>query len=208
MSISATNLRALLYDNPDAAPAELAGAVRAAGGEKALGRVTERFRDAALDQVGGAASELLDLDLADVLAAAWRRREALVKAADETVRGRETEKLIETYGHEVKFPFESSVEVTLDGVPIVTFVFVAELKLQVKGLIAVIRSGFLTELRAGTCEIVAKLQINGIPVIERPSTLDLPATPPERPAKPRRARTDDVQWFDPVGHRGCTWPSH
>lgn len=176
MSISATNLRALLYDNPDAAPAALADAVREAGGEKALGRVTERFRGAALEQVGSAASELLDLDLADVLAAAWRQRDALSKAAYETVRGRETEKLVETYGHEVRFPFEPSVEVLLHDVPIVTFVFAAELKLHVKGLIAVIRSGYLTELRAGTCEIIAKLQINGIPVVERPTTLDLPAT--------------------------------
>jgi hypothetical protein len=176
MSISATNLRALLYDDPDAAPVALAGAVRDAGGEKALGKVAERFRGAALDQVGGAAAELLDLDLADVLGAAWRQRDALLTAANETVRGRETEKLVETYGHDVTFPFEPSVDVLLHDVPVITFVFAAELKLHVKGLIAVIRSGYLTELRAGTCEIIAKLQVNGIPVVDRPTTLDLPAT--------------------------------
>jgi hypothetical protein len=147
------------------------GAVAAAAG--GLGKAGAH---AVCDEVGRTADRLLDLDLGDVLVAAWRKHSALVAAGQRTAAAPGTEELVELATHKVTSTHRPYVDVLVDGIEVATVELELQLSFLVKGMLGVVRAGRLVALRTGSCELSASLSCKGVKVASRKATLDLPAT--------------------------------
>lgn len=147
----------------------LGGAV--AGAVGGLGRAGTH---AVCDEVGRTADRLLDLDLGDVLGAAWRKHSALVAAGRRTAAAPGTEELVELATHKVTSVHRPYVEVLVDDVELTKVDLELRLSFLVKGVLGVVRDGRLVALRTGSCEAAATLSCEGVKVASRKATLDAP----------------------------------
>jgi hypothetical protein len=144
----------------------------------------------------GLAGRLLDLDLADLLAAGWRKHAALAEAARITAADPAREQVVDLAAHRVTCTHSPALEIQLDGVKVATVDFELRVAFTVVGLAAAVREGRLVGLRSGRCELSVTLSAEGIPVVERNAEVDLavmiplgdgvPLVPAAEPAAPAR----------------------
>jgi hypothetical protein len=171
------DLRALFFDNPAEAAGAVSAAVLGTSGDdigKTLGSMPDTAKKAVLTRVGDAATGLLEQDVTDVFANAWRKHTVIRSAAEATLAEPGAERKVNLATHTVSFAHEPSVEVRLGDRTIATVTLQVQLELLIKGLEAVIKAGRLTEVRAGTCDVDAALTIAGRPVAQRQIALPLP----------------------------------
>jgi hypothetical protein len=141
----------------------------------AVGGLTRAGRHAVCDEVGHTADRLLDLDLGDLVAAAWRKHAALRAAGRRTAAAPGTEELVELATHKITSTHRPYVEVFVDDVEVTRVDLQLQLTFVVKGVLAVVRDGRLVAVRTGSCDASAALSCEGVKVASRKATLDLPA---------------------------------
>ena len=179
MSKPDTTALALFFDSPADAAAQLGRAVRSGavadeiGG--ALGRMPDAGKNAVLAEVATVTAGILDLDLTDIFAQSWGKYEALRDAATASLADPDGEELVELVTHKASFDYEPAVEIHVADFPVATVSVRIEIEATVRGLIAVVRNGRLTAVRAGNAELNGVLSILGQHVTDGATTFDLPA---------------------------------
>jgi hypothetical protein len=169
---------ALLFGLGDDTPQPVAGQMLSAdigrnlGG--ALDRLPELTRDAAVSQVSTAAAGLLDVDLADVLAAGWREHKDLTASARRTLATPGSTELVNLSDHRVTVAQEPSVSMLVDGRDVATVRFRLSLAFDISVLLAEVQAGRIVALHSGRCEVTGALAIQGIDAVSRRAHLDLP----------------------------------
>jgi hypothetical protein len=117
---------------------------------------------------------MLDLDVTDIVGQAWGKHSALRRAAAATLAAPDTEQLVEMMTHGMTFEHRPSVEIHVADLPVATIELVARLEITVHGMLAVVRGGRLTAIRAGTADLAGTLTFAGQQVAQRQVSLALP----------------------------------
>lgn len=173
----ATTAAWLLFGNDEQAVARLVDAI-AAGPvldslRGSLGSLSAAARTAVGTRVGEIATGLAALDLADVLAAGWRKHTALREAARRTLADPGSIELVDLATHRIRSAHQPTVDVLVDERKVATVEFSLELSFLLQGLVAGVRDGRLMALHSGDCEAVGVLSVEGIELARRQRELDL-----------------------------------
>jgi len=173
---------ALLFGPEQDKPAAIAQLLRSAdiGGDLrgALDRLPPLTREAATGRVGAAAAELLNVNLADVVADGWRKHADLTAAARRTLAARGSTDLVDLASHRVTAGQEPYVSLLVDGHRVATVRFGLSLIFEISALLAEVRAGRLVALHSGRCEVTGALAIQDINAITRQAHVDLPGMIP------------------------------
>jgi hypothetical protein len=161
-------------DTPEAIAQRLRSADLGQDLGHALDRVPPLTRDTAIRQVSATSAELLDVNLADVVAAGWRQHEDLTGAARRTLAAPGSTELVELASHRITAHQDPYVTVLVDGHQVGTVRFRITLGFSVSALLAEIRRGLLAAVRSGRCEVTGALAIQDITVVTRQEHFDLP----------------------------------
>ncbi len=174
----APTVRTLLYGpDPDRATGAVAQTLRSARAPAAVGAVpglSAVGRKAVRETVAGAVGRALDIDVADLLVAGWKRLSALREAARATIASPDSTEVVELVTHTMTAVERPEVEVLVNGAPFGRVETAITLELVLSGLLAVVRHGRLVEVRAGKATGVVRLAIQGATVAEREVSIDVP----------------------------------
>ncbi len=173
---------ALLFGPDEDKPAAIAQLLRSAdiGGDLrgALDRLPPLTREAAIGRVGSAAAELLNVNLADVVADGWRKHADLTAAARRTLAVRGSTDLVDLASHRVTAGQEPYVSLLVDGHRVATVRFGLSLVFEISALLAEVKAGRLVALHSGRCEATGALAIQDINAITRQAHVDVPGMIP------------------------------
>jgi hypothetical protein len=169
---------ALLFGPDQETPAAVAEQLRSAdiGTDirGALDSLPPLTREAAVNQVTTAAAGLLDINLADVVAAGWQKHADLTAAARRTLATPGSTDLVDLASHRISTAQEPYVTVLVDGQRVATVRFGVSLAFEISALLAEIKAGRLVALHSGRCLVTGTLAIQGISVVTRQAHIDLP----------------------------------
>lgn len=169
---------ALLFGPDQETPAAVAERLRSAdiGTDLrgALDSLPPLTRAAAVDQVTMAAAGLLDINLADLVAAGWQKHADLTAAARRTLAAPGSTDLVDLASHRVSTAQEPYVTVLVDGHRVATIRFGLSLAFEISALLAEIKAGKLVALHSGRCVVTGTLAIQDINVVTRQARIDLP----------------------------------
>lgn len=129
--------------------------------------------DVARRELADATNGLMSANLADVVAAGWKKYDALKKAARATRDDPGAKELVSLITHKIASSHHPSVDLYLDGKSIATVEIELEVALTIAGVIAVVQRGRLTEIQSGSCTASGSLAVQGIDMIERQRKFDL-----------------------------------
>ncbi len=124
-------------------------------------------------------TELLDIEVSDVLVGAWRTRSALLSAARETHAQPGLRREVSIRSFTMPWECEADVDVVVDGRTVSTLTAAVTLRLTVTALAAVVEAGRLTALTAGDTVAHGELRVHcSAPeaehtVVERERPVDL-----------------------------------
>jgi hypothetical protein len=151
-----------------AEPAALAAALRRADVAGAVLAAAPRLPAAAhrsLDErVGGVLHRLLDLDLGELVVEGWGDGGEL---ADAVARGRHTRTVAEIApaDHRITSTHHPTVDVLAGGEAVTTLRFELEVSLRLRGVLALVGSGFLLAVPRGRLVAAATLSLGGREVL-------------------------------------------
>jgi hypothetical protein len=165
--------QALLFDNTD-----LASALQDSGVGDTVGNELRGFaqatRDEAIHELGAISSELLELDLGQVLLDAWSKHSELRAAGQRTAAAPESEELVELLSHRVTLEDRPSIDLLANGRRVAELHLAIVITIDVEALTATVRGGRLTGLRVGRCDADASLSIEDKTLARRRAQLELP----------------------------------
>jgi len=168
---------ALLFGPDQETPAAVAERLRSAdiGTDLrgALDSLPPLTRAAAVDQVTTAAAGLLDINLADLVAAGWQKHADLTAAARRTLAAPGSTDLVDLASHRISTAQEPYVTVLVDGHRVATIRFGLSLAFEISALLAEIKAGKLVALHSGRCVVTGTLAIQDINVVTRQARIDL-----------------------------------
>lgn len=122
----------------------------------------------------GVVADFVNLDLAIVALAGWRKHRELVQAAGTTLdpASGQDEVCVPLATHDIALTQRPAVDVLLGGQKVLTLRFELTVTITVIGAEAVVRSGVLVELRSGACEIKVSFTGQGIDLGQVKRTVD------------------------------------
>lgn len=168
-------VRDLLFGDQPGTPTETLGeSMRAHGTLAAALPAVPGLPSAVEHQVAAATDELLGIDLADLLAAGWRKHDALRQAARRTQHAPAAEEVVSLVTHTVDSSHHPSIELSLDGRSIGTIDIGLQISFTLAGVLAVVRQARVTAIRSGTCTVTGTLAMQQIVITKRQRRLDLP----------------------------------
>jgi hypothetical protein len=144
----------------------------------ALDRLPPLTREAAVGQTSSAAAELLDVNLADVVADGWRKHADLTAAARRTLTARGSTDLVDLASHRVTAGQEPYVSLLVDGHRVATVRFGLSLVFEISAVLAEVKAGRLVALHSGRCEVTGALAIQDSNTITRQAHVDMPGMIP------------------------------
>jgi len=175
--MTTTPISAVFFDDPDGTARAIADTLRstdsAAEIRDRLGRTAEVTKAAVVDEVAGAAGEILEMSVGTIFERSWSKYTALVQAAEETAGDPDAVRLIGLVTHEVSVDYEPRVEVYLGERRVATVPVQLELGLTLRGVLVHVHDGCVTGVRAGACAIKGALSIAGQKVTSGEKTFDL-----------------------------------
>jgi hypothetical protein len=143
--------------------------------DRALRRLPEATRKAAVREAAATAAGLLDVRLDGLLLTGWRLHHDLVGAARRTLASPGSTELVDLIRHQVTTAQEPSVAVLVDGRQVGTIQLGLTVEFDISALVAGIKAGLLVAIHAGSCDVTATLAIQGAEVQTASTHLDLPA---------------------------------
>jgi len=143
--------------------------------DRALRRLPEATRKAALSEAAATAAGLLDVRLDGLLLSGWRLHHDLTGAARRTLASPGSTELVDLIRHEVTATQEPSVAVLVDGRQVGTIQLGLTAEFDISALVAGIKAGLLVAVHAGSCDVTVTLAIQGTEVQTASTHLDLPA---------------------------------
>jgi hypothetical protein len=138
----------------------------------ALRRLSQAGRQAADTQVAAAAHGLVDLDLADMMAAGWRKQGELADAVERTAANPHNPEVVELASQRITSTHRPYVDVVVDGARVATINFELDVEFLVKTLVATVRGGRVVGVSAGSCQVTATLAAEGIQLATRRASFD------------------------------------
>jgi hypothetical protein len=135
---------------------------------------TRIARDAAEDQVGVVADGLLNLDLAELVVAGWRKQERLAAAAERTAANPGSSERVQLATHRISSVHRPYVELLLNDVHLANVNFELDVEFVIKALEVTVRDGRVVSLHAGQCDVSATLAAEGIRLASQQRTYGLP----------------------------------
>jgi hypothetical protein len=172
---SSVTAAGLLF-GPDAAEA-LARQILSAQADldRALRRLPEATRKAAVREAAVTAAGLLDVRLDGLLLSGWRLHHELTGAARRTLASAGSTELVDLIQHQVTATQQPSVAVLVDGRRVGTIQLGLTAEFDISGLVTAIKAGLLVTVHAGSCDVTVTLAIQGTEVKTASTHLDLPA---------------------------------
>lgn len=169
---------ALLFGPDEDKPAAIAQLLRSADlGEdirSTLDSLPPLIRETAVGQVSSTAAELLNVNLADVVADGWRKHADLTAAARRTLAAPGSTDLVDLASHRVTAGQEPYISLLVDGHRVATVRFGLSLVFEISALLAEVKAGKLVALHSGRCEVTGTLAIQDINTITRQAHADIP----------------------------------
>lgn len=138
-----------------------------------VGRFPPGLVDVARHELADATTEFMSANLADVVAAGWKKYDALKTAARNTRDNLGCKELVSLTTHKIASVHHPSVDLYLDGMLIATIEIKLEVSLTIAGMMAVVRQGQLTEIQSGNCTASGSLAVQGVNMITRQRKFDL-----------------------------------
>jgi hypothetical protein len=123
-------------------------------------RLVDRQLAAAIDRV-------LDVDLGETLVGGWRTHSDLLAAARGTRGHADRSESVTLADHDVTASHHPYLEIVVNGAALARVHCDLGLRLEVEGLVAVVRNGRLVELRGGGLGASATLGCEGIEIAAR-----------------------------------------
>jgi hypothetical protein len=165
-------LRDLFFDGSAAQPADaLAQLLREHG---TIANVfPPGLTDLARRELADATAGLMSVNLADVVAAGWKKYDALKQAARRTRDDPGTKEFVTLATHKIESNYQPNVDLFLDGESIATVKIELQLTLTIAGAIAVVTQGRLTEIQSGSCTASGSLTVQMVEIIKRQRKFDL-----------------------------------
>ena len=143
--------------------------------DRALRRLPDGTRKAAVREAAATAAGLLDVRLDGLLLTGWRLHHDLTGAARRTLASPGSTELVDLIRHQVTAAQEPSVAVLVDGRQVGTIQLGLTVEFDISALVAGIKAGLLVAIHAGSCDVTATLAIQGAEVQNGSTHFDLPA---------------------------------
>ena len=140
----------------------------------ALDNLPHAIREAAAGQIAGAAAQLLDVNLVDVLIGAWRLHEGLIKAARRSLQAPGGVTLQDLLPFQVSVTQDPYIDVLVDDRSVARIQFSLTLEYEVRAMLPEIRAGRLVALHDGHCDVTATLAIEDQQIASRSMRFELP----------------------------------
>jgi hypothetical protein len=137
-------------------------------------KVSQTGRQAAGSEITTVADELLDLDLANLVVAGWRKHKALTDAVERTLASPGSSEVVELLVHNFTTTHCPSVDLLIDDDPIATIHFELCFEFAVKGLVVTVRNGHVVTIHSGSCDVTGTLTAEGAQLASRRAHLELP----------------------------------
>lgn len=139
-----------------------------------LGGFAQTTRDEAVRQIGKVGSELLDVDLTQLVLDAWRTHAELQAAGERTLRAPRSEELVDLVSHEITLEDKPSIDLLVNDRRIATLHLTLSLAIDVEALTAIVKGGRLTGVRVGRCSVDGRISIDDRCVADHRAELQLP----------------------------------
>lgn len=173
---SPSSVRALLFPGADSATEVQRQLEERSALEPAvtkLGGVPSGLVGAAAGEVGSVLAGLLEMDLVDLLAAGWRKYEALTAAARQTIENPGEEQVVELATHRITSAHRPRIDLEVDGVSVGSVEVQIDVTFDLHAVQAVVFAGRLTALRSGLVDVTAALACEGVPITSATRRFDL-----------------------------------
>ena len=155
--------------------------VRASLNEKGGGNVDPRIasvpptlRGPAREEVFTVVARVLDLPVIDVLAAGWRKWDAIEKAATQTLETPGETELVELVDHTITSLHHPRIDVVLDGQQIAEVRVEISVTIDLHAVTAIVTGGRLSALRSGRADVRVTLSVEEVQVAEATRRVELP----------------------------------
>jgi hypothetical protein len=149
--------------------------------DRLTARVKEEIKgiswQAALPELTEKIGELFDIEIPDIMLAAWKKLDALRKYADASQYAPEETVYAELAEHTITGEFHPYLQIQVKNIPVRRIEFTINLSLVVKGMVLRIQSGRIKEIRTGNCEIKGKVEYQDLLLAEKTFTpIELPGS--------------------------------
>jgi Protein of unknown function (DUF2510) len=129
--------------------------------------------EVARNELAKSTTEFMSVNLSDVVAAGWKKYDALLKAARSTCDDRDATELVSLVTHKIESSHHPSIDLFLDKERLATVEIAMEVALTIVGVIAVVKQGRLMEIQSGSCTASGSLAVQGIELIKKQRKFDL-----------------------------------
>ncbi len=140
----------------------------------ALQDLSQSRRRAAGSEVATVTNGLLDIDLAGLVTAGWRKHAALTAAAERTLAAPGSSEVVELAAHRITSTHRPSVELLINEVHAATIRFELRIEFAVQALAVTVRNGHVVSLHSGACDVTATLTAEGRQLVTRRAHFELP----------------------------------
>ena len=129
--------------------------------------------DVARNELAESTTDFMSANLSDVVAAGWKKYDALLKAARSTCDDRNATELVALTTHKIESSHHPSIDLFLDKKRLATVEIAMDVALTIVGVIAVVKQGRLMEIRSGSCTASGSLAVQGVELIKKQRKYDL-----------------------------------
>ena len=135
---------------------------------------------AALPELTEKIGELFNIEIPDILLAAWKKIDALKKYLDSSQYAPEETIYAELAEHTITGELHPYLEIQVKNIPVKKIEFTVNLSLAVKGIVLKIQNGRIKEIKTGTCEVKGRIEYKDLVIAEKalepiqlPGSIDL-----------------------------------
>ncbi|MEK6571603.1 MAG: hypothetical protein AABZ61_09545 [Bacteroidota bacterium] len=122
---------------------------------------------AALPELTEKIGELFNIEVPDILLAAWKKIDALKKYLDSSQYAPEETIYAELAEHTITGELHPYLEIQVKNIPVKKIEFTVNLSLAVKGIVLKIQNGRIKEIKTGTCEVKGRIEYQDLVIAEK-----------------------------------------
>jgi hypothetical protein len=150
-----------------------------------FGRLTARVKEeikgvnwqAGLPELTQKIGELFDIEIPDILLAAWKKLDVLRKYLDSSQYTPEEVIYAELAEHTITAELHPYLQIEVKRIPVKRIEFTINLSIGVKGMVLRIQNRRIKEIRSGSCEIKGKVEYQDLVLAEKTFTpIELPGS--------------------------------
>jgi hypothetical protein len=121
----------------------------------------------ALDTIAGKIRDILNLDILNIMVAAWKKQEKIRQFGDKEKYPADETFLVPLAEHTISSEHHPYIEVKVNNVPLARIEFRIDISLKLEGLVLNIQDGKLKKLFTGNCEGKGTVKYREQVILER-----------------------------------------